>query len=218
MSELTESKINKKNERGLLDSRYIRETLVQLLKNANYTSDSITGAELAKLLEESYSDRLTGSKKAFEDLLTSIRELDEGAVEDATQLVQMFLADNFTHEELYLLEENRDDRREAEEQGGVLNDLCHVLRHDHAVSFHILAADKYSPDEVRTLIKNAFTELARRLEQQKDINEIHLSSWLVMEYPKVVERLGFDVDDERTGFAKMSRNNFIDKWGNNKTL
>jgi len=129
-----------------------------------------------------------------------------------------------------------------------LNDLVsyYQLSKDH-ISIHVSGVD-LSLAEKRRQMHDGLQELARSLTVEPNLSEVNVitaTSWIVGEYPKIIENLGFTVDtglehplartsirryksrslvnierkykDKRPGFAWMGRVEFLQRYADDSS-
>lgn len=114
------------------------------------------------------------------------------------------------------------ERKDYDEYSGYkrVNDLIYYDTIDSKIAIHI-AHSRYIKGK-KSLLLDGLAELARMVESSRDIDKIEGESWIIARKPKLVEKLGFTLEDiaiespEMPGVpirrAYMSREDFLKKY------
>jgi len=90
-------------------------------------------------------------------------------------------------------------RREAFIKGGgfiPVNEIFSYGLENDFIHIHLAPAETMGLAEKLSAIKNGLEELAKIVNDNKSIKEIVATSWIVAENPKILERLGFEIEGE----------------------
>lgn len=94
-----------------------------------------------------------------------------------------------------------------------------TLETSEVLSLHLARKDAYSPEKKGLIIADGLRTLATKLKTDHNlrlVKEIVAMSWIVTEYPRVMEGLGFEVEVENHPLAGLLRRKY--KWNNKPVI
>lgn len=116
------------------------------------------------------------------------------------------------------------------EKGGFskVNELLSISEESDTIWLHLAPAKTLSLSEKLALFKQGLQKLAKLLTEKDNVKNIRATSWIVVQHPKLFERLGFTVEgpissDDRERYfneesrevwgAYIDRNDFLTRYG-----
>jgi len=141
----------------------------------------------------------------------------EEIVKALPSLVSQFLLAHYSLDDL----EARMRSSQAEKQGWVeINEVLSYGVKDGTIHLHVPTVFTKKPMEMLKLLESGLKTIAARLKTEPALHEISKItgySWIVFEYPQLLERMGFVVskrdETSREALASLNREDFLKRYG-----
>ena len=99
---------------------------------------------------------------------------------------------------------------EYEEKYEEINEVISCEIRNDVLCVHVIPDRTHS--DIWDKVNEGFKDIARIVESDKNIKSIQGESWIVSKHPKIVEKFGFSIDKNETAKAKMSREDFLERY------
>lgn len=120
------------------------------------------------------------------------------------------------------LEQRIRERKFERTTNSELNDLLYYNvqeKYPDEVAIHVHVMLTKSPMEMHRLAIDGLEKLATTLENNPDLSHIKWVagfSWIVRNNPRLAKKLGFEVSEDEPSLARMTRADFISRFGTKK--
>ena len=140
----------------------------------------------------------------------------EAVPKELGSLISQFLVENYTPEDL----EEKIRVNTAERYGWTTVNEAFAYNIDgNNIAIHVPAMFTKTTMEMMRLFKEGLRTLAQRLVEDQslaNIEKIVGESWIIYEYPLVIKKMGFEIEEiykkEQKGTASITRENFVAKY------
>lgn len=91
----------------------------------------------------------------------------------------------------------------------LLNDLLYYNKNGNGVKIHLSSAEGISAIKLRRSVLDGLEKLAQEIKDDEEITEVRATSWIVAKNPRLLEKMGFEVEGEID--EELKTNHFSDE-------